>query len=297
VSEKGKDKVFLAYANYSLREDPKNFFKIYDVYDRCNPYVADIDHKKFLRAQVEAIVECEFSRKAFVESVISKKPDPNSRTFYAADMHLMNAIEALYGYRHGFCGHECPLRKIREEKWGSEPFEGSARWKCIECDQFDFVRILMDIMDGIPYSEIEGFLPKPASQFFEEMFSPYPAAERSGEKSEEYSPSRFRASLLSSDEGSSKLSFLRYWNVLIGTDLEGFLDEDDNNWRRLKLCPHCYEFFTAESVDRKICYSQDCRKAYNREQKKHYMRKKRDPDSPEFDLRYKTREFPKKKPS
>jgi hypothetical protein len=293
VSEKGKDKVFLAYANYSLRVDPKNFFKIYDVYDRSHPYVADIDHKKDLRTQVEAIVECEFSRKAFVESVISKKPDPNSGTFYVWDPHLMNAIEALYGYRHGFCEHQCPFRNLREEKWGREPFEGSARWKCIECDQFDFVRILMDIMDGIPYSEIEGFLPKPASQFFEEMFSPYPVTERSGKKSEEYSPSRFRAPLLSSDEGSSKLSFLRYWNVLIGTDLEGFLDEDDNNWRRLKLCPYCHEFFTATKLDKEICYSQDCNKARQREKKRPYMRKKRHPFHPEFDPKYDRRKSKK----
>jgi hypothetical protein len=137
----------------------------------------------------------------------------------------------------------------------------------------------MDIMDGIPYSEIEGFLPKPASQFFEEMFSPYPVTERSGKKSEEYSPSRFRAPLLSSDEGSSKLSFLRYWNVLIGTDLEGFLDEDDNNWRRLKL--------------KEICYSQDCNKARQREKKRPYMRKKRHPFHPEFDPKYDRRKSKK----
>ena len=274
MSEQGKDRVFLAYANYSLRVDPKNFFKIYDVYDRSHPYVADIDHKKFLRAQVEAIVECEFSRKAFVESVISKKPDPNSGTFYAADMHLMNAIEALYGYRHGFCEHECPLRNIREEKWGREPFEGPDRWKCIECDQFDFVRILMDIMDGIPYSEIEGFLPKPASQFFVEMFSPHPVTERSGKKLEEYSRSRFRAPLLSSDERSSKLSFGRSWNLLIGTDLEGFLNEDDSNWRRLKLCPYCYEFFIASDAKKERCYSPDCKREYH----KRYMQEDRKRD-------------------
>lgn len=297
MSEKGKDRLFIAYANYSLRVDPKNLFKIYDVHDRCNPYAADTDHKKFLRARVEAIVECEFSRKAIVESVISRKPDPNSETIYVWDMHFMDAIEALYGYRDGFCEHECPLRKIREEKWGREPFEGQARWKCTECDQFDFVRILMDIMDEIPYSEIEGFLPKPTHQFLGEMFSPHPVTEAFGEKLEEYSPSRFRAPLLSSDEVSSKSGFRKSLIGLIGDDLESFLNTDDNNWRRLKLCPYCYEFFTAKSVAKKICYSQHCTKAYNRVQKKHYMRKKRDPESQKFDLRYKTREFPKKKPS
>ena len=122
MSEKGKEKLFIAYANYSLRVDPKNLFKIYDVYDRCHPYVADIDHKTFLRAQIEAIVECEFSKKAFVEYVISEKPDPNVKTFYAADMHLRNAIEAVYGYREGFCENECPLEKSERGKVGQRAF-------------------------------------------------------------------------------------------------------------------------------------------------------------------------------
>jgi len=74
VSETSKDQVFLAYANYSLREDPKNFFKIYDVYDRSHTSLADFIAKKDLRTQIEAVVECEFSKKAFVQWVISEKP-------------------------------------------------------------------------------------------------------------------------------------------------------------------------------------------------------------------------------
>jgi hypothetical protein len=297
VSEKGKDRLFLAYANYSLRVDLKNFFKIFDVYERGLSSLADIWPTKNLKEQIEAVVECEFTKKNFVESVISKKPDPDVGTFYAADMHLVNAIEALYGYRDGFCENQCPVRKIREEKWGREPFEGPDRWKCVECDQFDFVRVLMDIMDGIAYSEIEGFLPKPTRQYLEAMFSPYSVVEGSDKKSEEYSPSIFRAPILPLDATSSKLGFRGSWNVLVGNNLEGFLTEEENNWRRLKLCPYCHEFFIAKSVDRKICYSQDCEKARQREQKRPYMQKKRDPDSPEFDLRYKTREFTEKKPS
>ena len=126
----------------------------------------------------------------------------------------------------------------------------------------------MDIMDGIPYSEIEGFLPKPILQSLEEMFSPHPVTQVSDKKSEEYSLSRFRAPFLSSDEVRPKSSFRTSLIGLIGNDLESFLNKDDNNWRRLKLCPYCHEFFTAKRVGRKICYSQDCRKAYNREQKK-----------------------------
>jgi hypothetical protein len=296
LSEKGKDRLFIAYANYSLREDPKNLLKIYDVYDRTHTSLADFIHKKDLRTKIETIVECEFSKKDFVESVISRKPDPNVRVIYG-DLHLMHTIETVYGYRDGFCEHECPLRKIREENWGREPFVGPDRWKCTECDQCDFVRVLMEIMEGIPYSEIDGLLPKPTQKFLEEMLSPHTVTERSGQKLDYYSSFRSRVPSLSSDEVSSKSIFRESWSVLIGTDLEGFLNEDENNWRRLKLCPYCNEFFTAKSVDRKICYSQDCRKAYNREQKRPYMQEKRDPDCPKFKLKYKTREFTKKKPT
>ena len=61
---------------------------------------------------MEAIVECEFSKKAFVEHIISKKPDPNVKIFYAAGMGLREAIEAVHGYTDGFCEHRCPVLEI-----------------------------------------------------------------------------------------------------------------------------------------------------------------------------------------
>ena len=113
MSEKGKDKLFLAYANYSLREAPKNCIKIFDVGDRCDSLPPSPTDKYLLRMLVEA-------------SVISRKPDPNVRRIYP-NIYLKSATEAVHGYRDGFCEHECPLRKIREEKWGREPFEGPDR--------------------------------------------------------------------------------------------------------------------------------------------------------------------------
>ena len=53
MSEKGKDKLFLAYANYSLREDPENFFKIFDVVDQYHPFLVNL---KNLRLVIEVIV-------------------------------------------------------------------------------------------------------------------------------------------------------------------------------------------------------------------------------------------------
>ena len=125
MSEKGKGKVFLAYANYSLRVDPKNFFKIYDVVDQYNPFLVDL---KNLRLVVQAVVECSSARMTDTSK-------------FRRDV-LTIAEEAVYGYKNGFCEYECPPRSLREQKWGKEPFEGPYRWKCVECDQFDFIGMI-----------------------------------------------------------------------------------------------------------------------------------------------------------
>ena len=53
MSEQGKDKVFLAYANYSLIKDPRNLFKIYEVVDRNHPFLVNL---KNLGLAIEYIV-------------------------------------------------------------------------------------------------------------------------------------------------------------------------------------------------------------------------------------------------
>lgn len=288
MSEQGKDRVFLAYANYSLRVDPKNLFKIYDAVDQYSPFLVDL---KNLRLVIQAVVECSSERMMDTSK-------------FKRDV-LTIAEEAVYGYKNGFCEYECPTRSLREQKWGKEPFEGPNRWKCVECDQLDFIRIIAELEDGKDYDQIDGLLPllTTGQQFridFEGKTEVFPIPDPSTLKPMEFKRLKSRDPLLVVEDdrfGPYKLAFRNYWNTLIGYSLSEFLYEDELNWQRLKLCPYCYEFFIAKSVDRKICYSQNCGKAYKREQKKHYMRRKRDPDSPEFDLRYKTREFPKNNPS
>jgi hypothetical protein len=288
VSEKGKDRLFLAYANYSLRVDPKNFFKIYDAVDRYHPFLANL---KNLRLVIEVIVaSASFGRPDY------KVPD---------DDVLRIAQEAVYGYRDGFCEKTCPMRELRQANWGREPFEGPDRWKCIECDQRDFIRMITELIEGKDYDQVDNLLILLAAgrQFlydFEGRTRVFPIPEPSTKKPMEFKRPKSQDPLLIVEDdwfGPYKLAFRNYWNGLIGYSLSEFLYEDDDNRKRLKLCPYCNEFFKADSVDKEICYSQSCEKARQREQKRPYMKKKRDPDSPEFDLRYKTREFTKKKPS
>lgn len=288
MSEQGKDRVFLAYANYSLRVDPKNFFKIYDAVDQYSPFLVDL---KNLRLVIQEVVECSSAR--MTDTSKFKRDVPTI------------AEEAVYGYKNGFCEDECPERSLREQKWGKEPFEGLNRWKCVECDQFDFIRMITELNDGKDYDQIDGLLPllTAGQQFridFEGKTEVFPIPDPSTLKPMAFKRLKPRDPLLVVEDdwfGPYKLAFRNYWNALIGYSLSEFLYEDELNWQRLKLCPECLDFFTAKSVDRKFCYSQDCESERERKRLRRLMRKKRDPDRQEFDLRYKTREFTKKKPS
>ena len=93
--------------------------------------------------------------------------------------------------------------------------------------------------------------------------------------------------------GAYKLAFRNRWNALIGYSLSEFLYEDELNRKRLKLCPECLDFFPARSVDRKFCYSQDCKNERERRRLRDLMRKKRHPFSPEFDPKYDRRKSKK----
>lgn len=182
----------------------------------------------------------------------------------------MYAIEALYGYRDGYCEYLCPFRKTREENWGREPFEEPDRLKCTECDQCEFVHILGEVVDGIPSAEIiDGLLSLVKPGYFVETPDRHPVAERSGKRLGDGSSSH--DSLFSLDDTSSKHTFREEWNGLIYFDLLKFLKEDNNNLRRLKLCPYCNQFFMARDAKKERCYSLDCKRKYY----KRYMREYR----------------------
>ena len=104
MSEQGKGREFIIYANSSLREDPENFLKIYDALIRSDADPA------VQRKIVEAVVECVLS------------DDADSLNF--EKNVLMFAKKAVYGYRDGFCEYQCRVRSLREEKLGSKSFGG-----------------------------------------------------------------------------------------------------------------------------------------------------------------------------
>jgi len=255
LSEKGKDKLFLAYANYSLRVDPKNFFKIYDAVDRYHPFLANL---KILRLVIEAIVA----------TASFGGPDNKVRD----DDIIRIAQEAVYGYRDGFCETMCPMRDLREKHWGKKRFEGPDRWKCIECDQVDFTRMIKGLIEGNDYDQVDGLLLLLAAgrQFlydFEGKTQVFPIPDPSSRKPMEFKRPKSQDPMLIVEDdrfGPYKLAFRNYWNALIGYSLSEFLYEDDDNRQRLKQCPYCREFFVADAKKKKWCYSPDCEREYHK---------------------------------
>ncbi len=274
-----KDKAFIAYANYSLREDPKNLLRIYDVVDRNDFFVVHSRNLKIVVDFVVAFLTCEQPKDLNCDDEVSKI-----------------ALEAVYGYRDGFCETECSERGLREEKWGQEPFDEPVRLSCIECDQNHYRDLLEELTKGTPYSEIAGCLPfitlgrnfRKAVEGEIEVL-PFP-----GKGLKDFKAWKTHDPLSLPDDRSvesSKVAFRNFWSALIAFDLSEFLYGDRANLARLKNCPFCHEFFVAKDAKKQICYSKDCKMAGDREQKRPYMEMKRDPESSEYDERYKTREF------
>ena len=288
------ERLFTVYANHYLRESPRDFFKIYDAIDRYHPFLVNL---KNLRLVTEAIVS------------MALDEVPNGQLY--DDAVLTKAKEAVYGCDDGFCESECSVRRFREDKLGRAAFEGPCQLRCIECDQRDFVRMLKEIIDGNSYNEIQGlgdFIEagrdvEKKTTIGEVEWEITPAPSRSARTLEDAfpKPQRFGGynvwDCLSIEEGKSKPGFRHCLSALVAYSLSTFLDEDESNRQSLKRCRMCHSFFIAKDMKREICYYSDCEKDRERAQKKDYMRKKRDPDSTEYDERYKTREFGKKQTS
>jgi len=60
--------------------------------------------------------------------------------------------------------------------------------------------------------------------------------------------------------------FNDYLISVVSYSLIEFLKKND--YKKLKLCPFCNNFYIAEDIRRKKCYSKECEKAYQRNKKR-----------------------------
>jgi len=240
------------------------------------------------------------------------------------------AFEAVYRYRDGYCEYGCladngiDLSKTPKKSG----LKGDERLKCHECRQLHFISILSDIASGKHY---ETMIPKKSTitidkegtEIYKHNGLPFPhkignnvelptdnqlTFETYIEKA--YDCVGMEIGITNKGELESRpfvslrnltdvvppprypfIKFSDYLISLVGYSLTKFLLGKDKQGRpnriRLKRCPGCPKFFKADRLDKEYC-SKEC---YSKHYHRKYMEEKRDPESPKYDEKYKTREF------
>lgn len=239
------------------------------------------------------------------------------------------SFDAVYGYRDGYCEFlKCPNFSIIDHI-NDKLLIGPERLKCYECNQLYFKEVLTGIAEakgcleipifkkvhpnGIGVREfkraralennrhdikpeiqtlLEGFIGKSFIFLKDGVLRSIELSEE--EKLDEgfilgpklVSPDSFAPNWKPNsftDNWRSTFGNLFLWQI-VGYSLTEFLLKNDP--KKLKKCKDkkCNEFHTNPS---EYC----SRKCYDRDYHRHYMRQKRDPESPKYDQKYKTREF------
>jgi hypothetical protein len=269
------EKAFLAYANISLRDNPRNFLKIFNIVNDYHPFIV---HTKNLLVVIDCIV------------ALSMSSDPDQ--VECVDEITTVAAEAVYGYKNGFCESQCPKRRARELKWGKTCFQGNNRLKCYECEQRDFIRMLSEITEGKNYSQIKGLIEfmNNSCQFDqklngENLILPIDVGKKEELRKFVQLKTADPVSFASNGEEQSKFIFFEFWNGLIAYILSQVLLQDAFDREKFKRCPICDTFFISGHKNRRCC-TDKCQYQFNKEYHQKDMASRRDPDSPKFDPKY-----------
>jgi hypothetical protein len=277
--EGGIEKVFLAYANHPLRENPYYFREVCDaiesIFSFSSPNIQN------LRPLAGFIVE------------IAKRNNPQIANYFVQEKPAsLNAVvdnisqrigaEAVYGYRDKFCEFKCPKRAIRAERIDKKLLEGPERLKCYECQQLHFVRMLSEIVGGEEFSEIRGF-----SSFVSDGYKFFKQDVRVLSESKAKAPFKTKLQravnwnpgdpLYCVESGSLfgpyKFAFQHFLDGLIAFSLCEFLLDSDR--RKLRRCEWCGTFFVASKVDSRIKYCAICspKSKWSKETRREYQRK------------------------
>ena len=183
-------------------------------------------------------------------------------------IYLYAAVEAIYGFRDGYCETYCPHRKKREELIGVEHFNGPDRIKCYVCDQHFFVNILHKLIAGKEYSEIDDFqlyelsvkkktnlniniFPSVEDKDYQEHFKEL--LEGYLNRSSDYDLSIF--SILEME--NIKNHFAKSLQVIIGYSLKSFLVDDGRS--KLHRCEKCQAFYVTKRDNLSRFCSDKCR--------------------------------------
>ena len=253
------EKIFLTYANNSLRDTPKNFYVIFKEIERFE-FFANPKHIQAILKRIIALSK--YNDPGVVDTFLKLDSEKKLQKDAFIKIPFEAAADAVYGYRNGYCENKCFWRSERRKKFGEELFVGSNRLKCYECNQLEFISILDEITKGREYSRVWAFesllldsnnLRKTTKidsskngNGFKEQLRTFITWDRT-------SPLGF---------GNKKNGFSDFLSKIISHGLVEFLLH--NNRNRLKRCPICQKFFIAKDSKRQICYTSPCKKEYER---------------------------------
>jgi NAD-dependent dihydropyrimidine dehydrogenase PreA subunit len=250
------ENVFLTYANHSLTNEPKHFYKIF------NEIISYISIPAYLNSDLENMIDLilEFARindpvkaQEFLDHL---KSDPNKINIQFPLVVFQQTYGYVYGYMEGYCEKTCPFGGISKIKaLGKEGFMGSDRYKCYECEQKYLIYILENIIKDKEYSEIIGF-----SNFLNQAQNII----KTGLTIEKSLNPPFKEKLnktLIWQPMNISLSIGHFLGGIISYSLGEFLLNNDR--KKLNPCDECHKFYISKSIRKQRFCSDKCRLAWH----------------------------------
>jgi hypothetical protein len=282
-----KNEIFMQLANSSPQTNPEifkeifeKFIKPYDTFipssesfsnglflinSKCKNRFIGIDTRNSIFRLIKAFIalsKCDDMESANILRKKQKFKNDEDRICFEI------AFDSIFKYRTEDCRNLCRFYSIRKDLSDSNQLNNFGNLKCYECAQVCFQSILNDIVKGKEYSETLFYLAHEA------IDSLAPDKFEMIEKTKD--PFKLLP-FITLPGGARKYqgNFITIFFPLIGIySLVGFLLKHD--LRKLKRCPYCHIFFIAKDTKRERCYSDECRKMYERDKKR--KQREKEPD-------------------
>lgn len=280
-----KQNLFLDYINAPLHENPAHFLEVCDAIEKSIKFTFGSAEYFNIVAKF-VILFAHKNRPKLVDHAYECKDGD----FKNQDLQriIINAGEAVFGYRNNYCETTCSKRKHREEIFGREVFSGDNRLRCFQCEQMGFIFLIDELISGKEFGEISGFLPfiNLGNRYLEFVIKDVPADDKKNvfktklEKHIEFQPDH---PFYLRGDSNGKFAFLNFLNCLVSYSLAEFLFGKDR--RKIKKCLNCDQYYIAKTVKAKQKYCSDRCKTQNhwtREKWNEYMRNYRKMENDEL---------------
>lgn len=190
------------------------------------------------------------------------------------------ALDTAFAYRDGYCEKHCPHRQLRWELF-LDSVLGGRPTHCHVCDAFMFVSVLLRLVDGWDFAQIEGFdeliaqaecLKRRLTTEGRKVSESFVFASVDPVKYLEFQGNSLNALTVGYYPDTERILDLRgFITACASFSLVEFLTDRNSNVDWIKCCANCKRFFVAKHRSRKLCKRVDCHRDYKNE----YIKRKR----------------------